>query len=69
MTFNANGGTGTMANETDTAPTALTTNTFTRTGYTFAGWNTVAGGGGTAYADGATYPFSGAPPRSTRSGR
>ncbi|MGD0854017.1 MAG: InlB B-repeat-containing protein, partial [Acidimicrobiales bacterium] len=58
VTFNANGGTGTMANETDNVPTALTTNTFTRVGYTFSGWNTVAGGGGTAYADGATYPFT-----------
>jgi uncharacterized repeat protein (TIGR02543 family) len=47
-----------MANETASAPTNLTTNTFTRTGYTFAGWNTVANGSGTAYADGASYPFT-----------
>jgi uncharacterized repeat protein (TIGR02543 family) len=58
VTFNNNGGTGTMAPETASAPTALTLNTFTRTGYTFTGWNTVAGGSGTAYADGATYPFT-----------
>ncbi len=56
--FNNNGGTGTMANETETVPTALTLNTFTRTGYTFSGWNTAANGSGTAYADGATYPFT-----------
>jgi uncharacterized repeat protein (TIGR02543 family) len=47
-----------MANETENAPTALTANAFTRTGYTFSGWNTAANGTGTAYADGATYPFT-----------
>src|SRR6185437_8802619 len=40
------------------AATALTTNAFTRTGYTFAGWNTAANGSGTAYADAASYPFT-----------
>jgi uncharacterized repeat protein (TIGR02543 family) len=58
VTFQANGGTGSMAPQTTNVPTALTLNSFTRSGYTFAGWNTVAGGGGTAYADGATYSFS-----------
>jgi hypothetical protein len=58
VTFNANLGTGTMANETASVATNLTTNAFTRTGYHFAGWNTVAGGTGTAYADGASYPFT-----------
>ncbi len=58
VTFNANGGTGTMANETHNAPTALTANAFTRTGDTFAGWNTAKKGTGTAYADGAIYPFT-----------
>lgn len=33
--------------------TALKENTFTRDGYTFAGWNTAQDGTGTAYADGA----------------
>ena len=44
--FNANGGTGTMANESFTYGTAkaLTANTFTRTGYTFQGWATSASG-------------------------
>ena len=41
-------------------PTALTLNGFSRTGYVFSGWNTVAIGGGTPYTDGATYPS--APP-------
>lgn len=40
--FNANGGTGSMSNESFQydEPKALTLNTFTRTGYTFAGWAT-----------------------------
>ena len=59
VTFNANGGTGTMASETSSVPAALTTNIFTRTGYTFTGWNTVQNGvGGAPYADGASYPFT-----------
>ena len=45
--FNANGGSGTMANEAFSygERKALTTNTFTRTGYTFIGWATSASGG------------------------
>ena len=34
--------------------TKLETNSFSRTGYTFKGWNTSADGSGTAYANGAT---------------
>ena len=59
VTFNGNGATGgSMANETASAPTALTANAFVDAGYTFAGWNTAANGTGTSYANGATYPFS-----------
>jgi uncharacterized repeat protein (TIGR02543 family) len=58
VSFNGDGGSGSMATETDSAPTALTADGFTRTGYTFAGWNTSPTGHGTAYADGATYPFT-----------
>jgi uncharacterized repeat protein (TIGR02543 family) len=58
VTFNANLGTGTMTNETASVATNLTTNAFTRTGYHFAGWNTLANGTGTAYADDASYPFT-----------
>lgn len=58
VTFDANGGTGTMADQTASTATALITNTFTRAGYTFTGWNTAADGSGTAYADRASYPFS-----------
>ena len=46
-----------MTAQTANVATALTVNTFTRAGYSFSGWNTQAGGGGTAYADGAIYPF------------
>jgi uncharacterized repeat protein (TIGR02543 family) len=61
VTFNGNGSTGgSMSNETASAPSALSTNTFVRSGYTFSGWNTASGGTGTAYADGASYPFSAA---------
>lgn len=52
--FNANGGSGAMANQTFTygaAQKALTKNTFTRTGYTFNGWKTAVSSG-TSYTDG-----------------
>ena len=58
VTFDANGGSGTMTPEVGNGPTNLTTNAFTYTGYTFTGWNTAADGSGTAYADGATFPFT-----------
>ncbi len=53
VAFNANNGEGTMANQDFIydAEQALTENAFTRTGYTFEGWNTAADGSGTAYAD------------------
>jgi uncharacterized repeat protein (TIGR02543 family)/LPXTG-motif cell wall-anchored protein len=58
VTFNANGGSGAMADQSGSSATALSSNVFTRSGYTFAGWNTAADGSGTAYADGASYAFS-----------
>lgn len=56
VTFNANGGTGTMEAQTFTEgeAQALTRNTFTYDGYTFTGWNTVQGGSGASYPDGYT---------------
>ena len=53
VVFDANGGAGTMADQTFKYDAAqnLTANAFTYTGYTFAGWNTAANGSGTAYAD------------------
>lgn len=51
--YNANGGTGSMSNQQHIVgqSLALTANTFSRTGYTFKGWATSAGGG-VVYTDG-----------------
>ena len=56
VTFDANGGTGTMEAQTFTEgeAQALTRNAFTYDGYTFSGWNTVQGGSGASYSDGQT---------------
>ena len=61
MTFNANGGTGSMSqpDRNYNAAAGPDANTFTRTGYTFGGWNTAANGSGTAYADGAELSLHG----------
>ena len=54
--FNSNGGEGTMNEQTvnEFEPTALQANAFTREGFVFEGWNTIADGTGDYYADGAT---------------
>ena len=51
--FDANEGAGTMSDQSYTydIEQALTANAFTRTGYTFEGWNTQADGTGTSYTD------------------
>ena len=61
ISFNANGGTGTMAKLTATEgeTVTLTANAFKRTGYTFAGWNTDPNGKGTSYANGAKVKVTG----------
>ena len=53
IAYNANGGTGSTASSSHTYDVAktLTANGFTRTGYTFAGWNTKADGSGTNYSN------------------
>lgn len=53
ITFDANGGDGTMGAQTvkPSEATALTANSFTRADYDFTGWNTAADGTGKAYAD------------------
>ena len=53
VTFDKNGGEGAMEPQTVPAKTdtALNTNTFTREGYNFTGWNTAANGTGTPYKD------------------
>jgi len=57
VTFDGNGSTGgstaPMSVVYGAGPAALTPNGFTRTGYSFQGWNTEADGSGTSYADGA----------------
>ncbi len=58
VTFDANTGTGTMAAQTASTTTNLTNNAFTKTGCTFAGWNTAADGSGTIYSDGQAYSFA-----------
>lgn len=57
--FDPNNGTGSMANQRAVSSTALSTNTLTRSGWTFVGWNTAANGSGTPYANGASFPFTG----------
>jgi uncharacterized repeat protein (TIGR02543 family) len=57
VTYNANGGTGIPSAQTKTygIDLELSSTEPTRTGYTFAGWNTSSNGSGTAYAAGANY--------------
>ena len=53
ISFDANGGTGSMAAVSPGDAAVLPRNTFVRTDFTFAGWNTKANGSGRSYADGA----------------
>ena len=56
ITFNANGGTGSMSSKTLSVGSSITlpSNTFTRSGYEFVGWNTNSYGTGASYTDGQT---------------
>ena len=58
VTFDANLGAGTMANQVSATTANLTANTLTRSGYNFVGWNTAANGTGTTYLDAAAYAFT-----------
>ncbi|MBR1723335.1 MAG: InlB B-repeat-containing protein [Treponema sp.] len=54
VTFNANGGSGSMSAQTfagGSLPQNLSENAFVREGYWFIGWNTAADGSGTYYYD------------------
>ena len=51
ITFDANGGSGSMSVQQIENSGTLTANAFTRSGYTFAGWNTQADGNGTSYTN------------------
>jgi uncharacterized repeat protein (TIGR02543 family) len=57
VTFNPNGGTGLMGSDTSNVSGVLPANAFSRTGYTFEGWNTNPSGTGTSYANLASYGF------------
>ncbi|CAN2228422.1 Listeria/Bacterioides repeat [Candidatus Nanopelagicaceae bacterium] len=62
ITFDSNTATsGSIANLSITAGTAkaLTANAFSKTGYSFNGWNSAANGSGTSYAAGASVTFYG----------
>ncbi|HEU5223902.1 MAG TPA: InlB B-repeat-containing protein [Candidatus Lumbricidophila sp.] len=54
VAFGPNGASNTMPNQTLTwdAPAPLSLNSLSRIGYQFTGWNSIAGGGGTAFTDG-----------------
>lgn len=58
--FRPNGAIGTTKIETATVGStkALTLNTYTRTGYTFTGWNTKIDGSGTSFSDGESISFN-----------
>ena len=60
VSFNANGGTGTMTNQSGSATSALNVNSYSKSGFAFSGWNTSADGSGTTYTDGADFPFDSA---------
>jgi len=62
ITYNANGGSGTMSKSYSNESSSITaakgvivrTNTFTRSGYVFTGWNTNSAGTGTPYSPGSS---------------
>ena len=60
LSYDANGGIGTMSAETDVAGKIVTVaqNEFTRNNYTFTGWNTQADGSGTAYSAGDSFTLT-----------
>ena len=67
MTYNGNGNTGgTVPTDSNTYQQASTvtvlgnTGSLVKTGYTFAGWNTLANGSGTAYTAGQTFSMGAA---------
>jgi len=62
VSFDANGGSGSMSNQTVNSgvATAINTNSFTRSGHSFSGWNTAADGSGTAYSNGSNITTSSA---------
>ena len=62
VTYDANGGSGTLTDSNSPyfmgSTVTTKTNTFTRSSYDFAGWNTKDDGSGTPYAEGATFTLN-----------
>jgi uncharacterized repeat protein (TIGR02543 family) len=58
VNYHANDGTGVMQPQTSAEPHSLTSNVFTRDGYTFMGWNTQPDGSGTTFVNGTSYAFA-----------
>lgn len=58
VTFNFNGGSGTMNNQVAAFPTNLVANAYTRTGYSFSYWTMFSDGSGTQYLNQASFPFA-----------
>ena len=60
VSYSANGGTGSVASQGVIQGAGFTTraNAYTRTGYTFSGWNTAANGSGRAFAANASSTFN-----------
>ena len=61
VTYSPNGGDGTMSTQFGSTTANLSSNAFTRSGYTFGGWADSAANaaaGTVAYADGTSYPFT-----------
>lgn len=58
VTFEANGGSGSMTPQSSSSSAHLTANGFDYPGFRFAGWNTEEYGSGDSFVDGASYPFT-----------
>lgn len=62
VTYDANGGTGTMTDSNSPyfggSTVTTMTNSFENSGYVFTGWNTSADGGGTSYSEGTTFTIN-----------
>ena len=62
VSYNANGGSGTMTDSNspyfENSTVTTKTNTFTNGGQTFTGWNTKANGTGTSYAEGVNFTIT-----------
>jgi outer membrane protein OmpA-like peptidoglycan-associated protein len=58
VTFDANGGSGSMKPESKNVLASLKSNKFTRKGFSFIDWNTAANGSKASYANDAAYRFN-----------